>query len=130
MTVFCIIGTYLSTTFVLSVMMKNIFWCLHIASFWLNPSATKAVWKFKQHYWVLVLLHVKMPEFRELSGKMVEEAFHCTDYESEHVVDTVISPPQPHHSICKNHYHHAYSAKDLALNLLLLVKHGIEKNGC
>lgn len=31
---------------------------------------------------------VKMPEFRRLSGKMVAEAFHCTDYESENEADT------------------------------------------
>lgn len=30
--------------------------------------------------------------FRRLCGKMVAEAFHCTDYESEHVADTAIFP--------------------------------------
>jgi len=37
-----------------------------------------------------LLLYVKMPELKRLSGKMVAEAFPCTDYESEHVVDTAI----------------------------------------
>ena len=38
----------------------------------------------------LLLFHVRMLVFRRLSGKMVAEAFHCTNYESGRVADTAI----------------------------------------
>lgn len=76
-----------------------------------------------------MLLNVKMPAFRELSGKMVEEAFHCTDYESEHVVDTVIFfPPASPFNLQKS-LSPCIQCKRPGIKFdMLLVKHGIEKN--
>lgn len=43
---------------------------------------------------------------------MVAEAFHCADYESEHVADTAIFSDLTIQSADeKSHYYHAYSIK-------------------
>lgn len=52
---------------------------------------------------------------------MVAEAFHCADYESEHVADTAIFSNltiQSAHE--KSHYYHAYSIKKAGVDWLYI----------
>ena len=69
--------------------MQHIHWVTFVAD--LKQDMTSFQYKKSQkNYRVLLRFHVKLLVFRRLSGKMVAEAFHCTDYESDHVADTAL----------------------------------------